>query len=57
MINNLLSTKWVDYVEESMKYQALKLYFFPVVDGWWVLGVGWGWLGGWVMVGWVDGVG
>ena len=35
-----LSTKWVDYVEEPMKYQALRPQFF-FVDGWMV--VGWGW--------------
>ena len=34
----LLSTKWVDYVEEPMKYQALSLKFFSVGGwgGWWV---------------------
>ena len=33
----LLSTKWVDYVEEPMKYQALRPQFFS--KG------GWGWIG------------
>ena len=28
-----LFTKWVDYVEEPMKYQALRPQFFSV-DGW-----------------------
>ena len=42
-----LSNKWVDYVEEPMKYQALSPHFFSVV--------GWGWgVGGGVVVGrWV----
>ena len=35
-----LSTKWVDYVEEPTKYQALRPHFFHVVDGWRVLEVG-----------------
>ena len=35
----LLSTEWVDYVEEPMKYQALRPHFFSVVGGWRVLGV------------------
>ena len=35
-----LSTKWVDYVEEPMKYQALRPHFFSV--GW----VGGGGVGG-----------
>ena len=26
----LLSTEWVDYVEEPMKYQALRPHFFSV---------------------------
>ena len=48
----LLSTKWVDYVEEPMKYQALRPKFFSVgglgvvgqvVVGW--VGVGWWWGG------------
>ena len=34
-----LSTKWVDYVEEPMKYQALRPQFFSVG--------GWGWQNGW----------
>ena len=38
-----LSTKWVDYVEEPMKYQALRHHFFS------------GWVGWVVMVGWVSG--
>ena len=29
-----LSTEWVDYVEEPMKYQALRPQFFSV-NGWW----------------------
>ena len=33
-----LSTKWVDYVEKPMKYQALRPQFFS--------------MGGWVVVGW-----
>ena len=37
-----LSTEWVDYVEEPMKYQALRPHFFSVVGGWRVLGVGGG---------------
>ena len=40
----LLSTKWVDYVEERMKYQALRPQFFSV-GGWGDGGLG--------MVGWV----
>ena len=44
----LLSTKWVDYVEKPMKYQALRPQFFSmggwvgvgVVGGWWWGGVG-----------------
>ena len=39
-----MSTKWVDYVEEPMKYQALRPQFFSM-GGWWV-GLGW-WWGGW----------
>ena len=56
-----LPTEWVDYVEEPMKYQALRPHFFSVVGwgrwwrgGWWGGGrdggmvvVGWVWLGGW----------
>ena len=39
-----LSNKWVDYVEEPMKYQALRPPFSPWVGwGWW----GWWWCGGW----------
>ena len=47
-----LSTKWVDYVEEPMKYQALRPHFFSM-GGWLegsgsgVGGKGWGWWGGW----------
>ena len=40
----LLSTKWVDYVQESMKYQALRPKFFSM-GGWGVVGQ--------VVVGWV----
>ena len=40
----LLSTKWVDYVEEPMKYQALRPKFFSM-GGWGVVGQ--------VVVGWV----
>ena len=29
----LLSTKWVDYVEEPMKYQALRPQFFSMGGG------------------------
>ena len=63
----LLSTKWVDYVEEPMKYQALRPQVFSVgglgvvglvVVGWvgvgvvgWGLGVGKGGVIGWVVVG------
>ena len=36
---DLLSTKWVDYVEEPMKYCALRPQFFSMG--------GWGWWGGW----------
>ena len=60
-----LSTEWVDYVEEPMKYQALRPHFFSVVGSWRVLRVsGWvGWWGGsmggwvcwWAVVGWVMG--
>ena len=43
---SFLSTEWVDYVEEPMKYQALRPQFFSMG--------GWGWQGcGW----WWDGVG
>ena len=49
-LNKFLSTEWVDYVEEPMKYQALRPHFFFMVG--WV--VGWGWWGGWFswVVGW-----
>ena len=49
----ILSTKWVDYVEEPMKYQALRPQFFSVGGwGWGWVGVGWvGWVG-WMVVGW-----
>ena len=43
-----LSNEWVDYVEEPMKYQALRPHFFSM-DGW---GGWWGEGGGWVVV-WV----
>ena len=57
----LLSTKWVDYVEEPMKYQALRPKFFSM-DGWGVVGqvvVGWVGVcrGGVGVVGWVVGWG
>ena len=52
-----MSTKWVDYVEEPMKYQALRPQFFSMGgwgwwDQWWWV-VGWvaGWWWGWVGVG------
>ena len=47
--SEFLSTKWVDYVEEPMKYQALRPQFFSV-GGW---GVGGGGVGVvvWVVVG------
>ena len=51
----LFSTKWVDYVEEPMKYQALRPQFFSV-GGLWLGWVGVGWVGmgrGGVVVGWV----
>ena len=55
----MLSTEWVDYVEEPKKYQALRPHLFSMVGGWRVLGVGGGGVscgvGGWVMVGWVMG--
>ena len=60
----LLSTKWIDYMEEPMKYQALMHHFFYV--GGWLEGIwggrvgdgdgdGWGGGGGWVLwwIGWV----
>ena len=40
-----MSTEWVDYVEEPMKYQALRAHFFSVVGGWRILGVGDGGVG------------
>ena len=43
--SSILCTKWVDYVEEPMKYQALRPQFFTVGSG----GMGGG---GWVVVGW-----
>ena len=39
-----LSTEWVDYVEEPIKYQALRPQFFSM-GGWGVVG--------WLVVGWV----
>ena len=52
---DLLCTEWLDYVEEPMKYQALRPHFFSVVGGWRVLGVGGVGVGhGWVCV-WVGG--
>ena len=42
-----LSTKWVDYVEDPMKYQALRPHFFSM--GGWLEGSGGG--GGWVGAG------
>ena len=45
----LLSTEWVDYVEEPMKYQAFMHHFFSV--GGWLEG-SWGrWVGVGVEVG------
>ena len=65
MFHDLLSTKWVDYVEEPMKYQALRPHIFSV--GGWVGGsvgevgvedwggvVGSGWVGDVVGSGWGD---
>ena len=42
-----MCTEWVDYVEEPMKYQALRPHFFSMggVGG---SGVGAGGMGGWV---------
>ena len=34
-----LSTEWVDYVKEPMKYQALRPHFFSM-GGWWCAGEG-----------------
>ena len=45
-----LSTKWVDYVEEPMKYQALRPQFFSM-GGWGVGGGGVGVCGGGVQSG------
>ena len=49
-----LSTEWVDYVEDPMKYQALRPHFFSV-GGWcWVVGdgvVGYGVVGGGMVYG------
>ena len=61
--NEYLSIEWVDYVEEPMKYQALRPHFCSMVGGgvggvggedwgWWVGGCG----GGVVRSGWVDDV-
>ena len=57
---SFLSTEWVDYVEEPMKYQALRPQFFSVGKWWlveWVVEwVRWGgWVFGWG--GWVGGGG
>ena len=43
-----LSTEWVDYVEEPMKYQAYMHHFFSI--GGWLEGSWVGGGGGWVMV-------
>ena len=52
-----MSTEWVDYVKEPMKYQALRPHFFSVVGGWVDGGgVGHG-VGGFVVVGKGHGVG
>ena len=53
-MNLLLSTEWVDYVEEPMKYQALRPHFSLWMGGWRVLDMG-GWVGvsGMVAGGWV----
>ena len=52
-----LSTEWVDYVEEPMKYQALRPHFFSV--GGWLEGSRGGWMGlgglGLLLGGWVSG--
>ena len=45
----LLSTEWVDYVEEPMKYRALRPHFFSM--GGWLEGSRGGWVGGLVVVG------
>ena len=45
---SFLSTEWVDYVEEPMKYQALRPQFFSM-GGWGVVGWG-GWVVGWGLV-------
>ena len=44
-----LSTEWVDYVEEPMKYQELRPHFFSV--GGWCWEVGGGVVGGGVVYG------
>ena len=63
-----MSTKWIDYVEEPMKYQALRPHFSSVVGGDGVGGMV-GWVVGWDgcdgvdgggvvgVLGWWDGVG
>ena len=43
-INRFLSTEWVDYVEEPMKYQALRPHVFSM--GGWMGVVGWDGVGG-----------
>ena len=50
MCDILLPTKWVDYVEEPMKYQALRPHYL-YVGGWWWWGWWW-WWGGWCGKGW-----
>ena len=45
-----MSTEWVDYVEESMKYQAF-LPHFVSMGGWLEGSWGW-WMGGWWWGGW-----
>ena len=47
---SFLSSEWVDYVEEPMKYQALRPHFSPWVGG--GGGVGDGGREGWLVVGW-----
>ena len=53
MTSLCLSTEWVDYVEEHMKYQALRPHFFSMAGWCWVVGggvVGYGVVGvGWSM--------
>ena len=60
---SLLSTEWVDYVKEPMKYQALRPHFFSM-GGWglwimmWVVGwCGHGMGGGGAVSGWCSGEG